>query len=310
MSMRIAAALLALIVGAGAAAAAQCGPDKLGTERVQPVGTQGGLEVGLKTYPRTIPLADHEVILTFDDGPDAVNTPKILDALADQCVRATFFEIGRNAESLPAIARREVTDGHTVAHHTYSHPQPTLRFMSEAAARADILRGMIAVEKAAYGRDFSGAAPKAPKDLKLEAPFFRFPGFADTPDLRSWFAANDVGIFGVDLWASDWIEMTPEAELKLVMRRLEKNGHRGMLLLHDSHPWTAAMVPMLLRELKAKGYRIVHIVAGPGNGPTVPAPPGWTSETERVISALRPRLDKSAIKAAGGPIRVKPAPTE
>ena len=308
--MRVAAALLALIVGAGAAAAAQCGPDKLGTERVQPVGTQGGLEVGLKTYPRTIPLADHEVILTFDDGPDAVNTPKILDALADQCVRATFFEIGRNAKSLPAIARREVTDGHTVAHHTYSHPQPTLRFMSEAAARADILRGMIAVEKAAYGRDFSGAAPKAPKDLKLEAPFFRFPGFADTPDLRSWFAANDVGIFGVDLWASDWIEMTPEAELKLVMRRLEKNGHRGMLLLHDSHPWTAAMVPMLLRELKAKGYRIVHIVAGPGNGPTVPAPPGWTSETERVIGALRPRLDKSAIKAAGGPIRVKPAPTE
>jgi peptidoglycan/xylan/chitin deacetylase (PgdA/CDA1 family) len=310
MSMRIAAALLALIVGAGAAAAAQCGPDKLGTERVQPVGTQGGLEVGLKTYPRTIPLADHEVILTFDDGPDAVNTPKILDALAEQCVRATFFEIGRNAESLPAIARREVRDGHTVAHHTFSHPQPTLRFMSEAAARADILRGMIAVEKAAYGREFTGDAPKGPKDLELEAPFFRFPGFADTPDLRGWFAANDVGIFGVDLWASDWIKMTPEAELKLVMSRLEKNGHRGMLLLHDSHPWTATIVPMLLEELKAKGYRIVHIVAGPGTGPTVPAPPGWRSETERVIGALKPRLEKSALKAAGGPIRAKAAPAE
>ncbi len=95
------------------------------------VGTQGGLEVGLKTYPRTIPLADHEVILTFDDGPAAKTTPEILKALADECVRATFFEIGRNAEGLPQIARREVLEGHTVAHHTWSHPQSTLRFMSD-----------------------------------------------------------------------------------------------------------------------------------------------------------------------------------
>ena len=183
--------------------------------------------------------------------------------------------------------------------------------MGDAAARADILKGMIAVEKAAYGRDFSGLLPKEPKDLKLEAPFFRFPGFADTSDLRGWLAANNVGTFGVDLWASDWIPMTPEAELKLVMRRLEKNGHRGMLLLHDNHPWTAEMVPMLLKELKAKGYRIVHMVAGPGNGPTASAPEGWTSETERVIGALKPRLEKSAApKLAHGPIPVKPAPAE
>jgi hypothetical protein len=98
--------LVALTIGASAAAADECGPDKLGTSRVISVGTHGGLEVGLKTYPRTVPLADHEVILTFDDGPDARTTPKILDALAGQCVRATFFEIGRNAESLPLIARR------------------------------------------------------------------------------------------------------------------------------------------------------------------------------------------------------------
>ncbi len=311
--MRIAAALTALVLSAGLAAAAECGPDKLGTARIQAVGTHGGLEVGLKTYDRTIPLADHEVILTFDDGPEAVNTPKILDALAEQCVRATFFDIGRNAEGLPAIARREVKDGHTVAHHTWSHPQPTLRFLpgGDAAARADILKGMIAVEKAAYGRNFKGLDPKEPKDLGLEAPWFRFPGFADTQDLRDWFKANDVGIFGVDLWASDWIQMTPEEELKLVMARLEKNGHKGMLLLHDNHPWTAAMVPMLLKELKAHGYRIVHMVAGPGNGPTVSAPPGWRSETERIIGALKPRLERSASRRlADGPIPVKPAPTE
>ncbi len=309
--MRIACALLALNLSAGASTAAECGPETLGTERVVAVGTQGGLEVGLKTYPQTIPLADHEVILTFDDGPDAVNTPKILDALKAECVHATFFDIGRNAAALPQIARREVLDGHTVASHTWSHPQPTLRYLpgGDAAARADILKGMIAVEKAAYGRDVIGAEPK---DLKLEAPFFRFPGFADTPELRQWLRANDVGIFGVDLWASDWIKMTPEEELKLVMSRLEKNGHKGMLLMHDNHPWTAAMAPMLLKRLKAEGYKVVHMTGGgPGSGPTEPAPPGWTSETERVIGALKPRLENAAGKATpDGPIPVKPAPTE
>jgi peptidoglycan/xylan/chitin deacetylase (PgdA/CDA1 family) len=307
--MRIAVALIALFAGAMAAGAETCGPDKLGTSRVVEVGTQGGLEVGLKTYPQTIPLADHEVILTFDDGPAAKTTPEILSALADQCVRATFFEIGRNAEGLPEIARREVLEGHTVAHHTYSHPQPTLRYMSDAAARDDLLKGMIAVEKAAYGQDFSAGEPKDLKDLRLHAPFFRFPGFADTENLRQWLGANNVGIFGVDLWASDWIRMTPQDELKLVMSRLDHAG-KGMLLLHDNHQWTADMIPMLLKELKAKGYRIVHIVPGPGTGPTVPAPKGWFSETERVIDALRPRFEKSAAKAGDGPIQVKPAPQE
>jgi peptidoglycan/xylan/chitin deacetylase (PgdA/CDA1 family) len=312
LSMRIAVAVAALVVGMRAGGAETCGPDKLGASRLVEIGTQGGLEVGLKTYPQTIPLADHEVILTFDDGPDATNTPKILDALADQCVRATFFDIGRNAESLPQIARREVIDGHTIAHHTWSHPQPTLRYLpgGDAAARADILRGMIAVEKAAYGQTFPEGEPKDLKDLKLHTPWFRFPGFADTQDLRDWFAANNVGIFGVDLWASDWIRMTPEEELRLVMSRLENNGHKGMLLMHDNHPWTAEMVPMLLEELKAKGYRIVHIVPGPGTGPTAPAPKGWFSETERVIGALRPRLEKSDARVGDGPIPVRPAPTE
>ncbi len=307
--MRTAGALLALLIAAGPAAAVECGPEALGTSRVVAVGTQGGLEVGLKTYPRTIKLNDHEVILTFDDGPDAHNTPKVLDALDAQCVKATFFEIGRNAAALPALARREVLDSDTVAFHTWSHPQPTLRFMSDEAAKADILKGMIAVEKAAYGRDVSGAEPK---DLELEAPFFRFPGFADTPELRRWLADNDVGTFGVDLWASDWIKMTPEAELKLVMSRLEKNGRKGMLLLHDSHPWTAAMVPMLLKRLKEDGYHVVHMVGGgAGSGPTEPAPAGWTSETDRIISALKPRLEKAAGKAAPpGPLPVKPAPSE
>jgi peptidoglycan/xylan/chitin deacetylase (PgdA/CDA1 family) len=305
----LAALALAFAAVSNAAAAAACGPDKLGTARVAEVGTEGGLLVGLKTYPRAIPLADHEVILTFDDGPDERTTPLILTALADQCVRATFFAIGRKADEQPALARREVEEGHTVASHTYTHPQPTLTFMSESAARADVLKGMIAVERDAYGEDFSAGEPTDLGRLKLHAPFFRFPGFADTADLRTWFADNNVAIFGTDLWASDWIEMKPEEELKLIMARLERVG-RGMLLFHDNRPWTAEMMPAFLAELKKRGYRVVHVVAGLGTGPTVAAPVGWVSETGRVTGALKPRLDKSAPKAPPGPFTVEPAPVE
>jgi peptidoglycan-N-acetylglucosamine deacetylase len=275
----------------GTAAAGECGPDKLGTSRIVEVGTEGGLAIGFKTYPKEIPLADHEVILTFDDGPEAATTPKVLDALAAECVRVTFFDIGRKVEATPELARREAVDGHNVAHHTYTHPQPTLRYMGDREARADILRGMIAVERAAYGADFSAGEPKDLSGLKLHAPFFRFPGFADTPDLKAWFAANNVGIFSTDLWASDWIEMTPQVELNLIMARLEA-VKRGMILLHDNHQWTADMLPRFLRELKLRGYHVVHVVAGPGQGVTVDAPTGWVSETERSIDRLKPRLTK------------------
>ncbi len=76
LSTWIVVALAALLAGANAAGAGTCEPDKLGTSRIVEVGTQGGLQVGLKTYRQTIPLADHEVILTFDDGPDAARHAK------------------------------------------------------------------------------------------------------------------------------------------------------------------------------------------------------------------------------------------
>jgi peptidoglycan/xylan/chitin deacetylase (PgdA/CDA1 family) len=307
VAQAIVALAVALTVSTGAVAA-ECGPDKLGVSRVQKVGTHGGLEVGWKSYRETIPLADHEVILTFDDGPDPKYTPMVLDALKDQCVRATFFAIGRNADATPALMRREVAEGHNVAFHTYTHPQPTLRYMSDADARADILKGMIAVERAAYGASYANGSPDDLSQMKLHAPFFRFPGFADTPDLRGWFAKNNVAIFGVDLWASDWVKMTPEEELKLILSRLE-HARKGMILLHDNKPWTAEMLPSFLAELKTRGYHIVQIEPGPDHGPTEAAPAAWTSQTERTLTSLKPKLEKAAAKAKA-PIEVKPAPLE
>ncbi len=270
-----------------AAADPACPAGALGVARTLVLGTKGGFAIGLKTYPETLDLADHEVVLTFDDGPLPSTTPRVLDALAKQCVRATFFLIGRNAAAYPALVRRERAAGHTLGHHTFSHPAETLRLMQDAAARADIDKGFAADDKAAYGDTQSAQAGVSPK-----VPFFRFPGFADTPRLVAWLEGRNIGIFGADLWASDWLDMTPDAELKLILARLEKDG-RGILLLHDTRRSTALMLPKLLIELKKRGFHIVHLVPDAGAPPHfLPAPKGWTSETEAIVTKLLPRLER------------------
>jgi peptidoglycan/xylan/chitin deacetylase (PgdA/CDA1 family) len=254
-------------VPCGAAEQPACGPDALGVSREIAIDRAKGTAVGLQTYPRTLDLHDHEVVLTFDDGP-AGPTPQVLDALAKECAHVTFFIIGRNAESLPALVKRAAAEGHTIAHHSYSHPDKTLRLMSEPAAKADIEKGIAAVDKALGAK---------------AAPFFRFPGFADTPELVADLTSRGYTVFGSDLWASDWSKMTPKAELDLVLSRLEKN-RKGIVLFHDSQAITAQMLPEFLRELKKRGYSLVHMRPGHTPTPIVNAGPDWTSTTEPIIA--------------------------
>lgn len=266
-------ALMTLAIGAGVAfampaiARPACGPEALGVARTLTVSRSQPTAVGLQTYPRTLDLADHEVVLTFDDGP-ASPTAKILDALAAECARATFFVIGHNAAATPALVKRAADEGHTIGHHSYSHPGQTLRRMSEEAARADIDRGIAATTAAAGG---------------VSAPFFRFPGFADTPALLSYLQDKGFTVFGSDVWASDWNDTTPEAERDLILARLEKAG-KGILLFHDSKAHTAQMLPEFLKELKKRGFRLVHLVPGDGETPIVAAGADWTSTTEPIIA--------------------------
>ncbi|MGE3245386.1 MAG: polysaccharide deacetylase family protein [Beijerinckiaceae bacterium] len=256
-------------------------PGALGVSRTIAVGAKGGLHIGLKSYPRTLFLKDKEVVLTFDDGPLPATTGKVLDALRAECVKATFFLIGRNAQANPSIVRREIAEGHTVGHHSWSHPPVTLRGLPENGGIEEIRRGIAAVEMAAYGTVYAGGAARVP--------FFRFPGFADTPATKAWLDKRGIGVFGADLWASDWQRMSPEAELRLVMGRLAKS-RGGIVLFHDTHPSTAAMMPAFLRALKAGGYRIVHLVPAADARPLITqARPGWRSETEAFLSRKWPR---------------------
>lgn len=272
--------------------------DVLGTSRTIVIGAPNGLEVGLKTYPRTLKLEDHEVVLTFDDGPLPETTGNVLDALHAQCVKATFFMIGQNAAAHRQLVKREIREGHTVGHHTWSHPSITMRGLSDQAARADIAKGIAADEHAGY-------LDPAPAD-KPHVPFFRFPGFADTKPLLSWLASQKIAVFGADLWASDWLDMTPDAELKLIMSRLDE-AKRGIILFHDSRASTAAMLPDFLRELKARNYRVVHIEPGETAPELEDAKPGWTSETEatvgRVLSKLLSRAKVELTRRKSQPAR-------
>ena len=248
--LTIAAVLLALAPVPAALADCPGHPDALGTSRVLAVDASATPQVGRKHFPVTLPLAPREVVLTFDDGPAPGPTERVLDALRRECVRAAFFLTGQNAAAHPALARRIPAEGHTVAHHTYSHALLDRR--PTAAAEAEIDRGFAAVDQAVYGR--GSATPVTP--------FFRFPGFASTPQLLERLKARGIVVFGADLWASDWNPMTPQQQLVLVLERLQR-AEGGIILFHDTRAQTAAMVPALLRELQRQGYRIVHVTAAP-----------------------------------------------
>jgi len=239
--------LLAAILHAPSARAAAPCEGRLGTSRVMEV-EAAGLQVGTKHFPQTLDLAEGEVVLTFDDGPHPGTTNAVLAALSRECVRATFFLIGRAAAARPDLARRIVAEGHTLAHHSQTHPM-TLADMPFDKAVADIEKGFASVEKAAYGN--AGTQPRVP--------FFRFPGFGSSPQLLDYLGKRGVGVFGADLWASDWNPMTPEEELKLVMERLDRQK-RGIILLHDTRAQTAKMLPAFLAALREHGYHVVHIV--------------------------------------------------
>lgn len=245
------AVTLALIASASIATAnaADCPrKDALGTSRIMTLDPQVYPRVGLKSFPQTLPLADKEVVLTFDDGPFPATTTKVLAALAAECVRATFFLIGKNAEANPGTVKKIAAEGHSIGHHTWSH-RP-LDKIGQAQAIEEIDRGIAADEKALHG-----VATSAPS-----TPFFRFPGFASTPALLSSLQSRGIAVLGADLWASDWNPMTPEQQLNLITERLDYEG-KGIVLFHDTKAQTAKMLPAFLQYLRRNGYQVVHLIA-------------------------------------------------
>jgi peptidoglycan/xylan/chitin deacetylase (PgdA/CDA1 family) len=242
--MTAASAFAAGTDGPAAPAKAKCeNPNALGVSRVVQIDTTGGPGFGFEHFKAYDFLADHEVILTFDDGPWPHNTPAVLKALADQCTKAMFFAIGKHAGWHPEILRKVVAAGHTVGTHTWSHKD--LSQMSVEDAKAEIEKGIAAVSIALGD--------------KPVAPFIRFPALKHPPELLKYVGERNIGVFSTDIDSFDFKMHRPQQVIKSVMHKLSQRG-KGIILMHDFQRATAEALPELLKQLKAGGYKVVQVV--------------------------------------------------
>jgi peptidoglycan/xylan/chitin deacetylase (PgdA/CDA1 family) len=245
--MRIGIALVGaaafLSASTGLAFAEACpNPNALGVARVVEIDTTGAPGFGFEHYKTFDFLRLKEVVLTFDDGPQKYTTQAVLEALAAQCVKATFFSIGKMAAGMPEYIREVAAAGHTIGTHTWSHTEIT-KLKEEAQWKAEIERGISAVHRAVGGPI---------------APFFRFPSLKDTPESLAYFKSRNIAVFSTDIDSWDFMNHNSDRLVKSVMDKLERKT-KGIILMHDIHAWTAKALPQLLAELKAKGYKIVHM---------------------------------------------------
>ena len=234
-------------------------PNALGIARTVEVDTTGAPGFGFEQYKAHDFLLLKEVVLTFDDGPWPANTRAVLDALAQHCTKAIFFPIGKHALWHPEILKEVAAAGHTVGGHTWSHanlnsnkswpkkaaakaqPEPT----KDARTIEEIEKGFSAIKLALGGQP---------------APFFRFPYLQAPQEAMDYLATRNVAVFSHDLDSFDFKKGKPEEIVKSVMGKLEKKG-KGIILMHDFQQHTAKAMPQLLGELKAQGFKVVHMRA-------------------------------------------------
>src|SRR5215510_2435445 len=258
-SMRFILALsVCILAGVSISASAETcpgNPDALGTSRVLTINPSEFTLLGTMQYKQTLPLEDHEVVLTFDDGPLPPFTDIILDTLASQCVKATYFLVGQMAHANPSVVRRIYNEGHTVGTHSEHHPN--FQRLSLRRVEREVDGGINSVT-AALG------------DAKALSPFFRIPYLGRTDAIERFLESKQLVIWSADVDTDDWWRgSSPEAIVQRAMRRLNAKG-RGIILMHDIHRKTAMALPIFLKELKANGYNVVHVIAAGEQPKSIP----------------------------------------
>lgn len=192
-----------------------------------------------------VPTEEKVIALTFDDGPDPVDTPAILELLRQYEAKATFFVIGQRVEKYPALAQREMEEGHEIANHTYSH-----RYMNKSKhAVSQIEDEMIRTERSIV--EATGRKPQ----------LFRPPGGYYNEQVVS--AAKRAG-YKVVLWSwhqdtEDW--HTPG--VGIIVGKVLKNARNGdIVLFHDyveGKSQTVEALKQILPELKSRGFRFITV---------------------------------------------------
>jgi peptidoglycan/xylan/chitin deacetylase (PgdA/CDA1 family) len=193
-----------------------------------------------------LPGDEPVVSLTFDDGPNARATPRILDVLRRERVRATFFVLGRHAERWPELVRRAALEGHQLGNHGYFHRK--LHRRTPAYVRDDLTRGTEQIVRA------SGVRPR----------HFRAPHGFRSP----WVTpiASSLGQRTVGWSLGVWDSARPGADV-IAERALEGMQAGSILLLHDGDGYdpdgdrlqTAEALPAIIEGLRGRGFRFTTL---------------------------------------------------
>lgn len=192
------------------------------------------------------------IAMTFDDGPSATLTPKLLDLLKAKGIKATFFVVGQNAADHPEILRRAIAEGHEIGNHTWTHP--VLSKMSDEAVRSELQRTQDAIV-AAIGK----------KPTLMRPPYG-----AITKAQKDWIHKEfgyEIILWDVD--PNDWKIIKGEtaaertARVENVILNGDKEGpgvHSGAIILsHDIHATTVDAMPDTFDKLLAKGFKFVTV---------------------------------------------------
>ncbi|MDO7787919.1 polysaccharide deacetylase family protein [Desulforamulus aquiferis] len=192
--------------------------------------------------------------LTFDDGPSSTYTPQILDILEKQGVKATFFVVGKRAETHPEIIKRMAKAGHELANHTYNHPLTQVKpdiLVKELAMTKRIIFDLTG-QNTNYFRPPGGKCTKATIE----------PALSNGYQVILWTASED---------PKDW--SNPGVE-KIVSRVVDNVRNGSIIILHDyggDRTQTIDALPIILKELQSQGYRFVTISQLLKEGKTIPA---------------------------------------
>ncbi|MDU8913817.1 glycosyltransferase [Aestuariicoccus sp. MJ-SS9] len=192
----------------------------------------------------------NQIVLTFDDGPHPVNTAKILDILKAENVPGSFFVLGQNAARHPELLERIFVEGHEIGSHTYYHSD--MNKVSAARAKAEVN----SVQMLVGGVLGHGM-------LLYRDPYMHGGGWLPGAEIPHLKRLSDAGyiISGMDVVPRDWSQKSSEGLLNETMS-LIVNGGGNVLLLHDGggdHNSTVEALPMLIAELKARGYEFVSL---------------------------------------------------
>ena len=183
------------------------------------------------------------VALTFDDGPDPLYTPAILDILKNYGVSATFFMVGRHVEQYPELARRIAREGHTLGNHTWSHR--SLVPLSTEYTRLEIMRTHEIIEKV------TGTPPR----------YFRPPRGIYSAFARDFLQEQGYTVVLWSVTSQDWLELPAG---RIAARVLNRAGPGSILLFHDSGNLvsteggnrinTVKSLPLVIEGLQEQGY--------------------------------------------------------